>query len=116
MSLIHLKQAISELFICLLYIFSPSMTTSLTPIKEGLSWLVSLPFVLINGDCSAKTQGVSEIKYPAHTEDQADSGAEGEIGKPFVTLVTSLLLSFSNLCLQAKSSLVGMAYTKTAAL
>lgn len=94
MSLIHLKQGIPELFIRLLCVFSPSMTTSLTLIKEGLGWLLSLPFVLINGGCSAQTQGVSEIKYPVHTErDRASVGQEGEICKPSVTLETPLLLS-----------------------
>lgn len=96
MSLIHLKQGIPELFIFLLCVSSSSMTTSLTLIKEGLGWLVSFPFVLINGGCSAQTQGVSEIKYPAHTErDRANAGALGKIGKPSVTLATPLLLSFS---------------------
>lgn len=95
MSLIHLKQGIPELFICLLCVFSCSMTTSLTLIKEGLGWVVSFPFVLINGGCSAQTQGVSEIKYPAHTvRDRANAGAWGEIGKPSVTLATLLVLSF----------------------
>lgn len=93
MSLIHLKQGIPGLFIRTSS--PPSMTTSLTLIKEGLGWLVSLPFVLINGGCSAQTQGVSEIKYPAHTErDRADAGVGGEIGKPSVTLATPLLPSF----------------------
>ena len=91
MSLIHLKQGIPELF----RVFSSSMTTSLTLIKEGLGWLLSLPFVLINGGCSVQTQGVREIKYPAHTErDRANAGALGEIGKPSVTLATLPLLSF----------------------
>lgn len=98
MSLIHLKQGIPELFICPLHVFSHSMTTSLTLIKEELGWLLYLPFVLINGGCSAQTQGVSEIKYPAHTErDRANAGAghgEGGVGKPSVTLATPLLLSF----------------------
>ncbi len=67
------------------------MTTSLTLIKEGLRWLLSLPFVLINGGCSAQTRGVSEIKYPAHTErDRANAGAQGEISKPCVTLATPI--------------------------
>lgn len=62
------------------------MTTSLTLIKEELGWLHSLPFVLINGGCSTQTQGVREIKYPAHTErDQANAGAQEEIGKSSVT-------------------------------
>lgn len=98
MSLIHLKQGIPELFICPLHVFSHSMTTSLTLIKEELGWLLYLPFVLINGGCSAQTQGVSEIKYPAHTErDRANAGAghgKGGVGKPSVTLATPLLLSF----------------------
>lgn len=71
------------------------MTTSLTLIKEGLCWLLSLPFVLINGGCSAQTQGVSEIKYPAHTErDRANAGARGEIGKALCYLGNSAAAEF----------------------
>lgn len=105
MSLIHLKQGIPELFICLLCVFSPSMTTSLTLIKEGLGWLVSLPFVLINGGCSAQAQGVSEIKYPAHTErDRANAGAAGRQASPLLPWQLCCCLVSSNIFLQSNSS------------
>lgn len=64
---------------------------SLTLVGEGPGWLISLPFVLINGSCTACTQGVRKTKYPAHRE--------GGPWKDTVTLATSLLFSSCSNCL-----------------
>ena len=38
----------------------PFMSPSLTPVEEGLGWLIPLPCVLINESGSGHTQGVRE--------------------------------------------------------
>jgi len=64
--------------------------------KEGLGRLLCLPFVLINGGSSARTRGVREIKYPAHTgRGRASVGEEeGEIGKALRYLGNSAAAEF----------------------